>query len=154
MLDPVSADEILIELIQLQEYEWVLAQRLPGMARKITGQSGFGTDRMDFGKIWKSRDGQPDDTFLEERRSRFANAIRGVIEQIQKEREEATDKRWFDHRLKILGGALSALDGKRSTELVLELMELPGRWDGWTVGALENLLVWSVRLRLEEVECL
>jgi hypothetical protein len=68
------------------------------------------------------------------------------------EREAATDKRPFDHRLKILGGTVAALDARRSAKLILELMELPGRWDGWTrVGALENLLLSGVSLRLDEV---
>src|SRR3974390_256883 len=50
------------------------------------------------------------------------------------------------------GGALAALDGKRSANLILELMELPGRWDGWTrVGALENLLQWGVSLSIDQV---
>ncbi|HET8926011.1 MAG TPA: hypothetical protein VFN26_23705 [Candidatus Acidoferrum sp.] len=152
MVDPVAADQVLVKLIGTQEYEWVLAQRLPLLARKSTGQPGFGTNRMDFGKIWKSRTGEPDDSFVEERRSRFADAIRAGIERIQREREGAADKRGFDHRLKILAGTLAALDGTRSAKLVLELMGLPGRWDGWTrVGALENLLVSGGRLSLEEV---
>jgi len=80
-VDPVAADNVLVELIRQQEYEWVLAQRLPFLARKSTGQPGFGTERMDFGKIWKSRAGEPNDSFLEERRSRYADAILGAIEQ-------------------------------------------------------------------------
>src|SRR6202008_1264290 len=97
------------------------------------------------------RAGEPDDTFVEERRLRFADAILEQIEKIKAEREVATDKRAFDHRLKILGGTLAALDGKRSAKLVLELMELPGRWDGWTRGgALESLLSWGIGLSLEE----
>lgn len=152
MVDPVAADQVLVDLIGTQEYEWVLAQRLPGLARKSTSQLGFGTNRMDFGKIWKSREGESDESFVEERRSRFADAIREGIVRIQREREGAADKRGFDYRLKILGGALAALDGKRSANLVLEVMKLPGRWDGWTrVGTLENLLVSGVRLSLEEV---
>jgi hypothetical protein len=151
-VDPRAADEVLVELIRLQEYEWVLAQRLPVLARKNKGQPGFEANRMNFKKIWESRGGQPDERFLEERRIRYADAIRNGIERIQKECEEAADKRGFDHRLKILAGALAALDGRRSAKLVLELMERPGRWDGWTrVGALENLLVSGVRLNLEEV---
>jgi NACHT conflict system protein len=151
-VDPVAADDVLVELVRQGGYEWVLAQRLPLLARKSAGQPGFGTSSLDFGKIWKSRAGEPDDSFVEERRSRYAVAILGAVERIKKEREGATDKRGFDYRLKILGGALASLDGKRSAKLVLELIELPGRWDGWTrVGALESLLVWGVRLSLEEV---
>lgn len=107
---------------------------------------------MDFGRIWRARAGELDDTFVEERRARFSDAIREQIERIKTDREAATDKRGFDQRLKTLGGALAALDGMRSAKLILELMELPGRWDGWTrVVALENLLVSGVRLSLKEV---
>jgi hypothetical protein len=152
MVDPAEADGVVVELIHSQQYEHVLSQRLPFLARKNTGQPAFGTNRMDFKKIWKSRSGEPDESFVEERRRRFADAIREQIERIKTEREAATDKRGFDYRLKILGGALAALDGKRSAKLILELMELPGRWDGWTrVGAIESLLSWGVRLSLEEV---
>jgi hypothetical protein len=151
MVDPVAADEVLVELIRTQQYEHVLAQRLPALARKKTNQPGFGTDRMDFKKIWKSRAGEPNDSFVEERRIRFADAIREEIARIQKDRDAAPDKRGFDYRLKIWGGALAAIDGKRSAKLVLELIERPGQWDGWTrVGALENLLVSGVGLSLEE----
>lgn len=152
MMDPTEADAVIMELIRSQQYEHVLSQRLPFVARKNKGQPGLGTNRMDFTKIWKSRAGEPDESFEEDRRSRFAHAIREQIERIKTEREAATDKRGFDHRLKILGGALAALDGKRSGKLILELMKLPGRWDGWTrVGAVESLLSWGVRLSLEEV---
>lgn len=152
MVDPTEADGVVVELIRSQQYEHVLSQRLPFLARKNKGQPRFGTNRMDFKKIWKSRAGEPDENFVEEHRSRFANAICEQIERIKTEREAATDKRGFDYRLKILGGALAALDGKRSAKLILELMELPGRWDGWTrVGAIESLLSWGVRLSLEEV---
>jgi hypothetical protein len=151
MIDPVAADNVLVELVSTQQYEHVLAQRLPGLARKRTRQPGLGTDRIDFKKIWTSRDGEPDESFVEGRRIRFADAILEEIERIKKEREEATDKRGFHHRLKIWGGALAALDGKRSAKLILELMELPGRWDGYTrVAALEQLLVSGVRLSLDD----
>ena len=152
MVDPTKADGVVGDLIRSEQYELVLSQRLPLLARKNKGQSDLGTNRMDFTKIWKSRAGESDESFVEERRSRFANAVRGKIERIKAEREAATDKRGFDHRLKMLGGALAALDGKGSTKLILELMGLPGQWDGSTrVGAIESLLAWGVRLSLEEV---
>jgi hypothetical protein len=153
MVDPAEADFVVVELIRSQQYEHVLSQRLPFLARKNKGQSGFGTNRMDFKRIWKSRAGEPDDGFVEERRSHFADAIREQISRIKTDREPAADKRGFDYRLKVFGGALAVLDGERSAKLVLELMELAGRWDGWTrVGALESLLAWGVRFSLEEVQ--
>jgi len=151
-VDPIAADDVLVELIRQQEYEWVLAQRLPLLARRSSGPQGLGKIHIGFAKIWKARAGEPDDTFVEARRSRYADAILGAIQGIKEEREGATDKRGFDHRLKILAGALAALDGKRSANLVLELIELPTRWDGWTrVRALESLLLWGARFSLEEV---
>jgi hypothetical protein len=151
IVDPAEADGVVVDLIRSQQYEHVLLQRLPFLARKKECQPGFGTNRMDFKKIWKARAGEPDDTFVAERRSRFADAILEQIERVKVEREAATDKRGFDQRLRLLGGALAALDGKRSANLILELMELPGRWDNWTrVGALDSLLSWGVRLDLEE----
>lgn len=151
-VDPTQADGVILELIRSQQYEHVLAQRLPLFARKSKVRQGFGTNRMDFKKIWKSRAGEPDEAFVEDRRVRFADEIRGQIDRIKGEREAATDRSGFDYRQKILGGSLAALDGKRSAKLILELMELPGRWDGWTrVGAIESLLSWGVQLSLEEV---
>jgi hypothetical protein len=150
-VDPAEADGVVVDLIRSQQYEHVLSQSLPFLARKKEGHPSFGTNRLDFKKIWKARAGEPDDTFVEERRSRFADAILEQIERIKAEREAAIDKRGFDRRLRLLGGALAALDGKRSAKLILELLELPGRWDNWTrVGALESLLSWGVGLGLEE----
>lgn len=152
MLDPNAGDDLLVELVRTQHYEHVLSQRLPMRATKTVEKSGFGTDRMDFKRIWKARAGESDDRFMEERRTRFAGAILEEIERIKNDREGAADKRGFDHRLKMWGGALAALDGKRSANLILGLMELPGRWDGWTrVGALENVLQWGVSLSIDQV---
>jgi hypothetical protein len=152
MMDPAEADDVVVNLINSQQYEIVLAQRLPLLARKKEPPRGLGTNRMDFRKIWCARDGEPDPSVIEERRSRFADALLKQIELIKAEREPASDKRGFDQRLRRLGGALAALDGRRSAKLILELMELPGPWDNWTrVGAIESLLSWGVRLTLDEV---
>lgn len=152
MIDPEAADDILVELVTTPGYEHVLANRLPSHARKRTSQQGFGPDRIDSKKIWKSRSDEPDESFVEERRSRFADAILEEIKRIRSDRAAASDKRGFDYRLKIWGGALAALDGRRSAKLILEIMELPGRWDGYTrVAAIENLLVSGVWLSLDEV---
>ena len=153
MVDPDEASGVVVNLIRSQQYEIVLAQRLPLLARKKELQRGFlGTSRMDFGEIWRARAGEPDSSFIEERRRLFANALLEQIELVKAEREPAADKRGFDQRLRRLGGALAVLDGKRSAKLILELMELPGSWDNWTrVGAIESLLSWGVRLSLDEV---
>jgi hypothetical protein len=149
--DPTQADEVIVDLIHSGQYEYI-AERLPSLARKNRDQSGLTLNRLDFNRIWRSRAGELDGTFVEVRRTRFADAVRERIERVKREREAATDKRGFDHRLKTLGGVLAALDGKRSAELVLELMELPGRGNDWNVvGAIENLLCWGMPLTVEQV---
>lgn len=152
MTDSTEADDVVVYLINSQQYEIVLAQRLPLLARKKEPPRSLGMNRMDFRKIWSARDGEPDPSFIEERRSRFADTLLKQIELIKPEREPASDKRGFDQRLRRLGGALAALDGGRSAKLILQLMELPGPWDNWTrVGAIESLISWGVRLTLDEV---
>jgi NACHT conflict system protein len=152
-VDPAAAVDVIVTLlIPDPQYVYVLPHQLPGLARRSTGRRGFGSDRMDFKKIWKARSGQTDEIFVEDRRIRFADALIEQINRVQTERDAATDKRGFDNRLRLYGGVLAALDGKRSAKLVLDLMALPGRWEGWTrVGAIESLLSWGVRLSLDEI---
>jgi hypothetical protein len=151
-VDPVAAEDVVVDLIGLQQYDHVLSQRLPVVAKKSVEPPTLSTNRVDFGRIWRARAGEVDDTFVEKRRVLFSDAIRGQIDRINTDREAAADKAPFDYRLKILAGPLAVLDGKRSASLVLELMALPGRWDGWTrVGAIESLLDWGVRLSIDEM---
>jgi hypothetical protein len=152
-VDPAGADDIIVNLLMKDpQYVYILPERLPGLARRSTEQQAFDPHRLDHQRIWRGRSGQPDERFVEERRARFADALLDQIKQVQQEREAATDKRAFEHRLKLWGGALAALDGRRSSKLVLEIMELPCRSDGWTrVGVIESLLSWGVALNLDEV---
>src|SRR5262249_18204891 len=152
-VDPAAADDVIVNLlIRDPQYVYILPERLPGLARKSAGQQAFGPHRKDFRRIWRARSGEPDEIFVEERRTRFADALLEQIKRVQEEREVATDKRGFDHRLKLYGGALAALDGRRSAKMILGIMEFPGHGDGWTrVGAIESLLSWGVGLNLEEV---
>ncbi len=85
----------------------------------------LGNNRLDFGKVWEAREGKATDEFVEERRSRYADAIRALIERILVERDDATDKRTVEYRLKQLGSVLAALDARRSATLILHIMEIP-----------------------------
>jgi len=151
-VDPAAADHALLELLGKPEYERILAERLPQRAKRSEPQVSFGSPRLEFARIWDARAGKEDHFFIEERRSLYADALRDTIGKIRGEREQATDKRTFDYRLIILAPALAALDGKRSARSVLDILQLPGSWDGWSrVSALENLLVAGVRLSLDDV---
>lgn len=151
-VDPAAADHALLELLGNPQYERILVERLPQRARTSEPRVGSESARTDFAQIWDSRAGKGNHFFIEERRSVYANALRGTVEKIWSEREQATDKRPFDYRLIILAPALAALDGKRSAQLVLDILQLPGSWDGWSrVSAIEHLLLNGVRLSFDGV---
>ena len=107
---------------------------------------------------WTSeRSGQPEKekrrkNIVEERRSRYADALRALVEKILAEREAATDKRPAEYRLKPIGSALAALDARRSAKLILEVMALPAGYDGYSrVASLESLIFAGVRMTLAEM---
>jgi hypothetical protein len=150
--DPEHADEVLLELLTDPQYERVTAEALVRKAKKSEGPLTLENHRLDFTKIWVAREGKGADEFVEAHRSRYADAIREVIENLLKERDVATDKRLAEYRVKQLGSALAALDAERSAKLILEIMAFPGRHDGYTrVASLESLVVAGVRLKVEEM---
>jgi hypothetical protein len=147
MADPKGADGVLLELLEESEYERPVVETLVQRARKKVPGIALEANRMDFTKIWKARAGKESEEFIEKRRRWYADAIRGVVERLLKEREAATDKRMVEYRLKIVGNALAALDAKRSVELLLDVMELPGRFDVYhRVATLESLVTGGVPL--------
>jgi len=151
-VDPKRADHVLLELLPEPEYERWVAELLVGRARKGAGPPTLENNRMDFAKIWAARKGTTPSEFVEEQRVRYAEALRMQAERLLEEREAAADKRMIEHRIKYVGSALAALDGACSAKLVLEVMKLPGRFDGYSrVASIESLMVWGIPLRMAEV---
>ena len=60
--------------------------------------------------MWAAREGKESEEYVEERRNRYADALRALIEKILAGRAAAPDKRHAEHRLKPLGASLAALD--------------------------------------------
>jgi hypothetical protein len=150
--DPERGDEVLLEMLSEEQYERVVAETLVRRARKSEGPPTLGSNQVDFGKVWPAREGKQTDEFVEERRTRYADAIRALIERILVEREAATDKRPAEYRLKPVGSALAALDARRSAKLILDVMGLPAGYDGYSrVGSLQSLIVAGVRITLAEM---
>jgi hypothetical protein len=150
--DPEHADEVLLKLLPEPEYERFVAEALVRRAIKSAVQSTFPNNHLDFAKIWAAREGKATEEFVEARRSRYADAIRAVVENLLTERDAAADKRMAEHRLKPISTALAALDARRSAKLILEVMAFPGRHDGYTrVSSLESLLTAGVSLTLAEM---
>ena len=99
-------------MLSEQQYERVVAEALVRRARKSEGPPSLGIRHPDFGKVWAAREGKETEEFVEERRSRYADAIRALVEKILEERDAATDKRSAEYRLKPIGSALAALDAR------------------------------------------
>jgi hypothetical protein len=151
IVDRDGAEEVLLELVKVPEYELDAAQALLSLARRKQENRGWGSSRMDLVRIWEARAGKRSDEFEENRRKRYADSVREVMEGLFEERGGVADTRGLDSRLKQLGGVLAVLDAQRSANLALDVMELPGRWEYVAVGALESLLVDGVRLSLDSI---
>ncbi|MGB8769846.1 MAG: hypothetical protein WCC92_09540 [Candidatus Korobacteraceae bacterium] len=90
--------------------------------------------------------------YVEGRRSRYADALRALVEKTIAERAAATDKRPAEHRLKPIGASLAALDARRSAKLILEVMVFPAGYDAYSrVDSLQSLIFAGVRITLTEM---
>jgi hypothetical protein len=150
--DPEHGDEVLIEMLSEEQYERFVAEELVRRAKKNQGQPALGIRPPGFEKVWAAREGKETEEYVEERRSRYANALRALIEKIIAERTAATDKRPAEHRLKPIGTSLAALDARRSAKLILEVMAFPAGYDAYNrVDSLQNLIFAGVGLTLAEM---
>jgi hypothetical protein len=150
--DPEHVDGVLLELLREPEYERFAAEALVRRATKSDGPPTLQNNRLEFGKIWAAREGKGTEEFVEERRSRYSDAIRALAENLLNERSAATDQRMVEYRLKPICSALAALDAQRSAKLILEVMAFPGPHDGYTrVASLESLVIAGGSLTLAEM---
>jgi len=66
----------------------------------------------------------------------------------ERTKDDEPDK--YNNRLKGLATMVATLDGRNSADLVMNVLALPGEWDGWTrVEALEELLFSGEELPVE-----
>lgn len=155
-LPPDTADRLLLEILKEPEYERDAAWGLVQLAVTSKVETGFGfglgfVKRTDYGKIWEARQGRLPWGFHEERRKRYAAAIRERIEAIVQESNEAGQPRPYDFRLKELTKALAVIDAGGSTDLILELLSSQDTWNGWpVVQALDTLLFNGIVLPTDE----
>ncbi len=146
-LDSAGAEAVLLELLREPEYENEAASTLVRLARTRNVEEPFGYKVKDYRIVWEARAGRLPSHFDEERRQRYATAIKQRITTLLDERANSAQTATYDYRLKRLAGLLAVLDSHESAELVLQIMALPGKWDGWgRVGALEALLFTGVEL--------
>jgi hypothetical protein len=146
-LDDAGSDVVLLDLLNEPEYERDVATEL---ARRVTPpkvQDSF-LRKVDYAQLWAARAGVPQEDPYNERRDRYASAIRGRIDSLLKEREGVKEKRPYDYRLRQLGLALAIIDSRRSANFVFELTSsLPDEWDNYApVEAYEAMLFNGVAL--------
>lgn len=150
--DPEHGDEVLLEMLSEPQYERFVAEEFVRRAKKGQRQPTLGIRPPAFEKAWAAREGKETEEYVEERRSRYADALRALVEKILAEREAATDKRPAEYRLKPIGAALAALDARRSAKLILEVMALPAGYDAYNrVDSLQSLIFAGVRMTLAEM---
>jgi energy-coupling factor transporter ATP-binding protein EcfA2 len=145
-LDAARADLLFVDLLREPEYERDVAEE---MVRSVTPPKPEErlVRKADYRKVWQARAGNLRVGIDEDRRKRYASAIRDRIAAILKERSNAVQTRPYDHRAQVLATALAAIDSQGSAEMVFEVMSLPDEWDGsQQVRAIEHLLFNGVPL--------
>jgi len=150
--DPEHGDEVLLEMLSEEQYERFVAEDLVRRAKKSKPQPTLGIRPPAFEKVWAAREGKETEEYVEERRNRYADALRALIEKILAERAAAPDKRHAEHRLKPLGASLAALDARKSAKLILDVMAFPAGYDAYSrVDSLQSLIFAGVRMTLLEM---
>lgn len=140
-LDPVGADEVLINLLPLPEYRRAIAE---AMARQFLPKpERFPHGRFRHDLMWAAREGDALAPGNDQRRTRFVAALQSEVTRLQTQREAPRSA----GDLKELARALAAIDGRGSAATVLDVIALPGEWDEYTrLEAAERLLLAGVSL--------
>ncbi len=140
-LDPVGADQVLIDLLREPEYRNAIAVVMARPFRTRPERSPQTPFRYDL--MWAAREGSPLLPDDDQRRTRFATALRSEITRLREHREDPQSAR----HLQELGRALAAIDGRRSAALVLDVIAMSSKWDEHTrLEAAERLLMAGVAL--------
>jgi hypothetical protein len=127
--DPGCAESILLQLLNEPEYEGEVALALLRLATIKSPWKDFNSKRTDYRRVWEARAGQELVGFAEDRRLRYALAIKDRIIKIAAERSQSDKPESFTGRLKGLSGTLARLDGRNSAEFIIEKLALPQQWD-------------------------
>lgn len=127
-LNPPSLEAYLLELLQDPYYEGEVSRTLLQIAIPMDRQSPF-VRGVAFDEIWTRRESSHRPGVDEDRARRFADALRLRIEHNKAQQTIAGEADRAIGRMKGLAVPLAVIDGKRSADLVMEVMQLPGKWD-------------------------
>ena len=140
-LDPPGAEQVLIDLLPEPEY---LTDAAAAMAQDFVPKPERSFDTtFRYNLMWAAREGRTPPSGNNQRRARFAAALKAEIKRLREQNED-----WkLAAGLKELAKALAAIDGRGSAAEVLDVIAMPGRWDQYTrLDAAERLLMAGVVL--------
>ena len=140
-LDPVGAEQVLIDLLPEPEY---LSDAAAAMARDFLPklESRFGqTFRYDL--MWAAREGRVPSPGDDARRARFATALNAEVRRLRDQNPDGKPA----GGLKTLTKALAAIDSRGSATTVFDVIAMPGEWDQHIrLDAAQRLLMAGVIL--------
>ena len=141
-LDPVGAEQVLIDLLSEPEYLSDAAAAMASDFFPTPERSFVRTYRYDL--MWAARQGRAPVLGDDQRRKRFATALNTEIKRL---REQNQSGKPDAAGLKELAKALAAIDGGGSVATVLDVIAMPGQWDQHiSLAAAERLLMAGVIL--------
>lgn len=146
-LDPANGDRSIVELLEEPEYERDISQYLVRQMALPKADVGV-FQKTDYRRIWSARElmgNLPE----RDRRAYFVPALKARIATVEGERAAAEQKQRqpFEYCLRWLAGALAAVDGGGSLEIVLDVLSLPNEYDNYSVvDTIETLLFNGVQV--------
>jgi hypothetical protein len=151
-LDQDDAGNVLLDLLNEPEYELACASALVHLASNAGIEAvygigfGFG-NKLEYKQMWEARGHVLAGWFNEERRQRFAVALRNRIADLLKQTEGAVEAKLNMYNLRRLANALAIIDAQGSNGLVLQVLAMPRKLDSYPiVQGLKALLSGGVVL--------
>ena len=140
-LDPVGAEQVLIDLLPEPEYRTDAAA---AMAHDFLPKPERSFNTMFcYDLMWAAREGRALPPGDDQRRKRFVAAVKSAIKRLREQHEDEESAAG----LKELARALAAIDSRGSAAVVLDVIAIPGKWDQYTrLEAAERLLMAGVVL--------
>ena len=140
-LDPVGAEQVLIDLLPEPEYRTAAAA---AMAHDFLKKPQHFFDAMFHYDLTRAvREGRALPAGGDQRRTRFGAALKSEIKRLREQHEDGKSAAG----LKELAAALAAIDGRGSAAVVLDVISIPDKWDQYTpLAAAERLLMAGVVL--------
>ncbi len=124
-LDP-AAEQVLVDLLPEPEYR---SDSAAAMARDFVPMSERSFDRkFRYDLMWAAREGRTPRPGEDERRERFAVALKAEIKRVRGKNQNGGPGAGS----KDLANALAAIDGRGSAGAVLDEIAMPGQWNQHT----------------------